>query len=39
MIDGRLVMRDRKLLTLNETEVREKANEQAAELFKRAELN
>lgn len=39
MIDGRLVMRDRKLLTLNETEVREEANEQAAELFKRAELN
>ena len=39
MIDGRLLLRDRKLLTLNETEVREKANEQAAELFKRAELN
>jgi hypothetical protein len=39
MIDGRLLMRDRELLTLNESEVREKANEQAAELFKRADLN
>ena len=36
IIDGRLVMRDRKLLTLNEDEVRADANEQALELFGRA---
>lgn len=39
IIDGRVVMRDRKLLTLNETEVRSTANEEAAKLLKRAELN
>jgi cytosine/adenosine deaminase-related metal-dependent hydrolase len=38
IIDGQLVMRDRQLLTLNETEVRSEANEQARELFKRAGL-
>lgn len=38
IIDGQLVMRDRQLLTLNETEVRTEANEQARELFKRAGL-
>jgi 5-methylthioadenosine/S-adenosylhomocysteine deaminase len=36
IIDGRLVLRDRELLTLNETSVRADANEQAVELFKRA---
>ncbi len=36
IIDGRLVLRDRQLLTLNEGLVRSDANEQAVELFKRA---
>ncbi len=36
IIDGRLVLRDRELLTLNEAQVRSQANEQAVELFKRA---
>lgn len=36
IIDGRLVMRDRELLTLNEDRVRSEANQQAVELFKRA---
>ena len=38
IIDGRLVMRDRVLLTLNEDQVRAEANEQAAKLLKRAGL-
>lgn len=38
IIDGQLVMRDRELLTLNETEVRAEANEQAGKLFERAGL-
>lgn len=36
IIDGRLVLRDCQLLTLNEAKVRSEANEQAVELFKRA---
>ncbi len=36
IIDGRLVMRDRKLLTLNEDQVRADANDQAVELLRRA---
>ncbi len=36
IIDGRIVMRDRKLLTLNEDQVRADANEQGVELFGRA---
>jgi 5-methylthioadenosine/S-adenosylhomocysteine deaminase len=39
ILDGRLVMRDRVLLTLNEDQVRAEANEQAAELLKRAGLS
>jgi 5-methylthioadenosine/S-adenosylhomocysteine deaminase len=39
IIDGREVMRDRKLLTLDEVDVRAKANKQAAELMKRADLS
>lgn len=39
IIDGRVVMRDGKLLTLNEAQVTAKANEQAGELFMRAGLN
>ena len=38
IIDGRMVMLDRKLLTLNEDQVRAEADEQAGELFKRAGL-
>lgn len=38
IIEGREIMRDRKLLTLNESEVRATANLEAAELLKRAEL-
>ncbi len=38
IIDGRVVMRDRELVTLNEDQVRAEANEQAVELFKRAGL-
>jgi 5-methylthioadenosine/S-adenosylhomocysteine deaminase len=38
IIDGQLVMLDRKLLTLNEDQVRGEANEQAVKLFKRAGL-
>jgi 5-methylthioadenosine/S-adenosylhomocysteine deaminase len=36
IIDGRIVLRDRELLTLDEAKVRSDANEQAVELFKRA---
>ena len=36
IIDGRIVMRDRMLLTLNEDQVRADANEQGVELFGRA---
>ncbi|MDQ3474180.1 MAG: amidohydrolase family protein, partial [Acidobacteriota bacterium] len=36
IIDGRLVLRDRELLTLNEAKVRSDADEQAVELLKRA---
>ena len=39
IIDGRLVLRDRKLLTLDEAKVRSEANEQAEELFKRAGIS
>ncbi|MFZ0062931.1 MAG: amidohydrolase family protein, partial [Pyrinomonadaceae bacterium] len=38
IIDGLLVMLDRRLLTLNEDLVRAEADEQAGELFKRAGL-
>ena len=36
VIDGQLVMRDRKLLTIDEAETVEKANAEAKELVKRA---
>ena len=36
LVDGRLVMRDRKLLTLNEADVMSQANAEANELMKRA---
>ena len=36
VIDGRIVMRDRKLMTLNEATVIEDANREAAALFERA---
>lgn len=39
MIDGRLVMKDRELLTLNEGEIAQEANREAQLLFKRAGLN
>src|SRR5688572_1215094 len=39
VIDGRLVLHDRQLLTLNEGQVRSDANEQAVELFKRAGIS
>lgn len=39
IIDGHEVMRNRKLLTLNEVDVRAQANEEAAELLKRADLS
>ena len=38
IIDGRLVMRDRKLLTLDESVVIEEANHEASELARRARL-
>ena len=38
IIDGRLVMRDRQLLTLSESEVVDEANREASELAKRARL-
>lgn len=38
IIDGRLLMRDRQLLTLNESEVIDEANREASELTKRARL-
>jgi 5-methylthioadenosine/S-adenosylhomocysteine deaminase len=38
MIDGRLVMRDRKLLTLNEREICDEATLQARALFARAKI-
>jgi 5-methylthioadenosine/S-adenosylhomocysteine deaminase len=38
IIDGRLVMKDRELLTLDEGRTTEEANNQAAELIKRAGL-
>ncbi len=39
IIDGQIVMRDRKLLTLDETSVIENANHEAEALFKRAGLS
>lgn len=38
IIDGRLVMRDRQLLTLNESSVIDEANREASELARRAHL-
>jgi 5-methylthioadenosine/S-adenosylhomocysteine deaminase len=38
IIDGRLVMKNRELLTLNEAQVIADANNQAADLFRRAGL-
>jgi len=39
VIDGRVVMRDRELLTLDERSVVQRANQEAAELIKRAEID
>jgi 5-methylthioadenosine/S-adenosylhomocysteine deaminase len=39
VIDGRIVMRERKLLTMNEREVIDEAAEQAQHLFQRARLD
>ena len=38
IVDGRVLMRDRELLTLNEAQVRTEANEEAEKLFARAGL-
>lgn len=39
IVEGRLLMRDRELLTLNEAEVRAEANQEAGQLFKRAGID